>query len=212
MFAMIAAGFFKFLFLFLIILSLILSCPCQANTGSESARFSPLKDISRRIPLLFSLRNYLFGSGDTYCHVPEPEPEPHPLRMEKWEIIFRTGLSERKQSSIQFYHTGGEDDKGDLRTDEGETGDWAMEKLGLQWQIRRNGVAYTYYALVHHNTFGAAPKMFRGVVVRDRFASSFLPPWLFRPVVATFHGHGVGEDTMKYSGGYGTKNPGLDAY
>jgi hypothetical protein len=37
--------------------------------------------------------------------------------------------------------------------------------------------------------------MLRGTVTRDRCADSFMPPWLFRPVVATFTGIGVGIDT-----------------
>jgi hypothetical protein len=48
---------------------------------------------------------------------------------------------------------------------------------------------------LHWNTFGKQPRMLRGTVTRDRRTDSFMPPWLFRPVVATFTGIGVGEDT-----------------
>lgn len=41
--------------------------------------------------------------------------------------------------------------------------------------------------------------MFRGTVTRDRLPKSFLPPWLFRPVVSSFVGCGVGDDTADTS-------------
>ena len=44
--------------------------------------------------------------------------------------------------------------------------------------------------LIWHS-FGDRPKMHCGVVVRDRGPKSLLPPWLFRPVVATFDGYGT---------------------
>ncbi|CAM9274926.1 unnamed protein product, partial [Discosporangium mesarthrocarpum] len=54
-------------------------------------------------------------------------------------------------------------------------------------------------AELHWNVFGSQPRMFRGTVTRDRFPSSPLPPWLFRPVVAAFTGFGVGDDTSDTS-------------
>jgi len=70
-----------------------------------------------------------------------------------------------------------------------------------------------YRADIHLNKFGERPRMFKGVVTRDRFLSIgaktgknsnpqkflglHLPPKasLFRPVVATFEADGIGEDT-----------------
>lgn len=54
-------------------------------------------------------------------------------------------------------------------------------------------------AELHWNVFGDQPRMFRGTVTRDRLPKSLLPPWLFRPVVGSFVGSGVGNDTSDIS-------------
>lgn len=54
-------------------------------------------------------------------------------------------------------------------------------------------------AELHWNVFGSQPRMFRGTVTRDRLPTSFLPPWLFRPVINSFVGSGVGDDTADTS-------------
>lgn len=85
-----------------------------------------------------------------------------------------------------------------------------------------------YHADIHLNKFGERPRMFRGVITRDRYDSnrlhvvkldderrnlshlypsvlnhyrhsSFLPPNLFRPVIGTFSAEGVGHDTADTS-------------
>ncbi|KAL7448630.1 hypothetical protein ACHAWC_000784 [Mediolabrus comicus] len=55
-----------------------------------------------------------------------------------------------------------------------------------------------YHADIHLNKFGERPRMFRGVITRDRH-SSFLPPNLFRPVIGTFSAEGIGHDTVDTS-------------
>mmetsp|Transcript_4481 Transcript_4481/g.6858 ORF Transcript_4481/g.6858 Transcript_4481/m.6858 type:complete len:374 (+) Transcript_4481:38-1159(+) len=55
-----------------------------------------------------------------------------------------------------------------------------------------------YHADIHLNKFGERPRMFRGVITRDRH-SSFLPPNLFRPVIGTFSAEGIGHDTADTS-------------
>lgn len=57
---------------------------------------------------------------------------------------------------------------------------------------------YNFYADLHLNPFGKHPKMFRGLVIRDR-SLPFLPKRLLRPVVATFTGKGTGKDTADFS-------------
>ena len=52
---------------------------------------------------------------------------------------------------------------------------------------------YQYAAQVHLNTFGDRPRMLRGVLTRDRYDHSFLPPHILRPVVGTFFGYGDSE-------------------
>ena len=54
-------------------------------------------------------------------------------------------------------------------------------------------------AELHWNIFGEQPRMFRGTVTRDRLPRSLLPPWLFRPVVGSFVGSGIGNDTADKS-------------
>ena len=51
-----------------------------------------------------------------------------------------------------------------------------------------------YHADLHLNKFGERPRMFRGVITRDRHAS-FLPPGFLRPVVGSFRAEGIGRDT-----------------
>lgn len=62
-------------------------------------------------------------------------------------------------------------------------------------------------AELHWNVFGSQPRMFRGTVTRDRVPKSMLPPWLFRPVVSSFVGLGVGDDTADTS--YRHRQPGV---
>lgn len=57
-------------------------------------------------------------------------------------------------------------------------------------------------AELHWNIFGDHPRMFRGTITRDRYRVSFLPPWLFRPVIGSFTGIGTGQDTADTSYAY----------
>jgi hypothetical protein len=60
---------------------------------------------------------------------------------------------------------------------------------------RRTGILH-YHADIHLNKFGKQPRMFRGVVTRDRCSDK---PHLFRPVLATFSAQGIGKDTVNVS-------------
>ncbi|KAL3774266.1 hypothetical protein HJC23_005399 [Cyclotella cryptica] len=55
-----------------------------------------------------------------------------------------------------------------------------------------------YHADIHLNKFGERPRMFRGVITRDRY-SSILPSNFFRPVIGTFSAEGIGHDTVDTS-------------
>lgn len=55
-----------------------------------------------------------------------------------------------------------------------------------------------YHADIHLNKFGERPRMFRGVITRDRHGS-FLPPNFLRPVIGTFSAEGIGHDTADTS-------------
>jgi len=56
-----------------------------------------------------------------------------------------------------------------------------------------------YHADIHLNKFGERPRMFRGVITRDRYATSFLPSNFLRPIIATFSAEGIGHDTSDTS-------------
>lgn len=55
-----------------------------------------------------------------------------------------------------------------------------------------------YRADIHLNKFGERPRMFRGVITRDRHSSIF-PANFLRPVVGTFSAEGIGKDTADTS-------------
>ncbi|KAL3822984.1 hypothetical protein ACHAXA_008124 [Cyclostephanos tholiformis] len=63
---------------------------------------------------------------------------------------------------------------------------------------RRRMTVLHYHAEIHLNKFGERPRMFRGVITRDRH-SSFLPPNFLRPVIGTFSAEGIGRDTSDTS-------------
>eukprot|EP00956_Cyclotella_meneghiniana_P002223 scaffold2498_cov74-Cyclotella_meneghiniana.AAC.7 len=90
-----------------------------------------------------------------------------------------------------------------------------------KWKVGHNGVAFDipvslnsntnagepshqkstvlhYHADIHLNKFGERPRMFRGVITRDRY-SSVLPPNFLRPVIGTFSAQGTGNDTADTS-------------
>ncbi|CAB9516793.1 expressed unknown protein [Seminavis robusta] len=76
-------------------------------------------------------------------------------------------------------------------------GTWKLAPSGVTWNMRWDGKTYHFFADLHANPFGRHPKMFRGIVMRDR--RSFPLRLLFRPIVATFSGRGVGADTADFT-------------
>ncbi|KAL9186628.1 hypothetical protein ACHAXT_005866 [Thalassiosira profunda] len=126
----------------------------------------------------------------------------------------------RKRQVMQFARNGYvkvlEDDKRDAASSR------SKPKVG-KWRIGHSGVAFDipvqvnvrrrkddkdkmhprvtvlhYHADIHLNKFGERPRMFRGVITRDRH-SSFLPPNFLRPVIGTFSAEGIGRDTADTS-------------
>ena len=75
-------------------------------------------------------------------------------------------------------------------------GKWKLAPSGIIWKLTWDDSTYSFYADLHLNPFGKYPKMFRGMVIRDR---NVLPPRFLRPLVATFSGMGVGKDTADFS-------------
>jgi hypothetical protein len=86
-------------------------------------------------------------------------------------------------------------------------GTWKLAPSGVTWKVTWGGKTYLFFACVHANPFGRHPKMFRGIVIRDRTAKKSALRKLFRPVVATFMGTGVGTDT----GDFTYQNRGMSA-
>ncbi|KAF8822354.1 hypothetical protein IE077_003932 [Cardiosporidium cionae] len=135
---------------------------------------------------------------------------PHPLRMQRWKLIMKIGWKRtRKELYIDFFPDG------TLITLDGRQGIWRFGKFGLLWDLPMSEEEYIamgqnattvlhFSSEVHWNVFGNSPHMYRGIVTRDRFKTSFLPANLFRPFVATFHALGVGEDTVDVSYTYRT--------
>lgn len=125
--------------------------------------------------------------------------EEHPLRMALWKVNLRLGMA-RSADSIQFYFN--RSGKVSMHDGSGVTGEWWFDQGGISWDMDITDVdnnakktTYHYHADIHMNKFGERPRMYKGVVTRDRYKNSFLPPSLFRPVIATFSAQGVGKDT-----------------
>jgi len=122
---------------------------------------------------------------------------PHPLRMEEWVVSVKlqkhilTPWRRRRHQKFAFLESGevlfGENRK--------EVGRWWYGKDGLRWDVNTSRTVHRYNAQVHLNVFSERPRMLRGVVWRDRYKHSWLPPHLFRPVVGTFYGYGDSKDT-----------------
>ena len=90
-------------------------------------------------------------------------------------------------------------------------GKWKMGTNGVSWSMPvrvesddlLEGVAKTttlhYHADIHLSKFQEQPRMFKGVVTRDRFTGIGIRKDLFRPVIATFTAEGIGKDTVDTS-------------
>ena len=78
-------------------------------------------------------------------------------------------------------------------------GTWKLHPSGITWQfpiVSSNGGSSRTMLQCHGdlilNPFGSHPRMVRGTIVKNS------RKW-FRPVVATFSAHGIGQDTLDIS-------------
>jgi hypothetical protein len=80
-------------------------------------------------------------------------------------------------------------------------GIWRLYPNGLLWFtfpfcIHEANLIKTYYlqysSFIHINSFGASPKLIRGIVTRDCYCGNKV----IRPVIATFYAKGAGVDTI----------------
>lgn len=91
-----------------------------------------------------------------------------------------------------------------------KVGKWKLGTNGVSWTIPIKSTEFPfqqtnlhYHADIHLSKFQEKPRMFRGVVTRDRFSDAKIPftnilvgKKMFRPVIATFIGLGTGNDTV----------------
>jgi hypothetical protein len=99
----------------------------------------------------------------------------------------------------------------DNKKDEPATiGQWKLHPSGIGWDLKvidrdkNESAIYHYHADLVLNPFGPHPHMIRGIVTRDCRRpnineSGSRKRWFLRPVVATFTGVGIGEDTVDVS-------------
>ncbi|CAM9468447.1 unnamed protein product [Ectocarpus sp. 12 AP-2014] len=131
--------------------------------------------------------------------------ESHPLRTQDWTLqastftqaSIRSSPWTRREQEVTFHRNG------TMSSNDGNKGEWWFDVGGLYWDvnttIRAAPTVLHHKAELHWNVFGSQPRMFRGTITRDRLPNSPLPPWLFRPVVGSFIGSGVGDDTADTS-------------
>jgi hypothetical protein len=82
-------------------------------------------------------------------------------------------------------------------SDDFVVGTWELAPSGVIWNMELDSKSYSFYADLHLNSFGKYPKMFRGLVIRDR--QNVNQKRFLRPVAATFTGMGDGVDTADFS-------------
>ncbi|CAM9637456.1 unnamed protein product [Pylaiella littoralis] len=146
-----------------------------------------------------SSRNRILDSGivDVEAHEEAAREGPHPLRTQDWKLEMRSRPWTRREQEVTFHRNG------TMSSSDGEKGEWWFDVGGLYWDvnttIRAAPTVLHHKAELHWNAFGSQPRMFRGTVTRDRLPTSILPPWLFRPVIHSFVGSGVGDDTADTS-------------
>jgi hypothetical protein len=138
---------------------------------------------------------------------------PHPLRTDLWDLNIRwRGRAKGAWTPVEFHPNGF------CRSPTLGVGTWEVLPWGVRCTLVEDltGVEYTLYASLHLNQFGDQPKMIQGTIlkyegsqedpVQDHFFVKRRQK-LFRPVVATFSGKGVGTDTADFS--YSNRGTGL---
>uniref|UniRef100_A0A7S4QWF8 Uncharacterized protein n=1 Tax=Ditylum brightwellii TaxID=49249 RepID=A0A7S4QWF8_9STRA len=123
-----------------------------------------------------------------------------------WDIPATLDLSPKEQQQMSIpstYHTAhtpitvdiNHDDNDDDEEDDNAPATTTTTATSVVPKIKKT--VLHYHADLHLNKFGERPRMRRGIITRDRFRYlSFLPPHLFRPVIATFSAEGVGKDMI----------------
>lgn len=122
-----------------------------------------------------------------------PGREPVLSRSNPWQFRARMGwwpLSSRVERRVYFYPDGR------VEFDDGEAGQWDCANDCVSWTTVPvgGGEKHHYHANLHHNQFGLRPRMFCGVITRDRASAASL----FRPVLGSFVSHGTPRTSYVY--------------
>mmetsp|Transcript_29472 Transcript_29472/g.62562 ORF Transcript_29472/g.62562 Transcript_29472/m.62562 type:complete len:370 (-) Transcript_29472:208-1317(-) len=187
--------------------------PENSPLSSEYDEEHPMRTDEWQLDVQLS-RLFPKEEGDlfTECYTDRTGETPHAPK--------RRG-SYRKRQVMQFARNGYmkilEDERSDAsgKRNKLKVGKWRLGHSGVAFDIpvqvhvkKKKGctddniisrtTVLHYYADIHLNKFGERPRMFRGVITRDRH-SSFLPPSFLRPVIGTFSAEGIGRDTADTS-------------
>ena len=125
--------------------------------------------------------------------------QPHKLRTNLWELKIQwRGKKLKETLQLEFSDNGYvrllASSHDDNTTTTASIGKWELASHGVTWNLYMPE-SIVFYGDLLLNPFGTQPKMIRGVVLSDPSVSR---TW-FRPVLATFTGRGIGEDTADLS-------------
>ena len=121
---------------------------------------------------------------------------PHKLRTNRWAMHVHWRERRQKETiELEFSENGYVRWVSPSSTTTVAIGHWELASHGLKWNLP---VPNQDHRLLFHgdlllNPFGSQPRIIRGLVIRET------PRRWFRPVVATFAGEGIGEDTADLS-------------
>mmetsp|Transcript_6546 Transcript_6546/g.19902 ORF Transcript_6546/g.19902 Transcript_6546/m.19902 type:complete len:146 (-) Transcript_6546:40-477(-) len=114
-----------------------------------------------------------------------PGRDPVLSRSNPWQFQARMGwwpLSPRVERRVYFYPNGR------VEFDDGEAGEWDCANDCVSWTTTAESDTRHYHANLHQNQFGLRPRMFCGVITRDRRQANSAN--LFRPVLGSFVARG----------------------
>lgn len=117
-----------------------------------------------------------------------PGRDPVVSRSSPWQFEARMGLfgSRRVERRVFFYPSGR------MEFDDGESGSWDCSNDCVSWATKTGDETRQYHANLYQNQFGRAPRMFCGVITRDRRHQSTL----FRPVLGSFKSVGTSSNQL----------------
>ena len=132
------------------------------------------------------------------------QADPHKMRTDLWTLNMHwkrkpaTFLSNStvpgKELALEFADNGFVRERSQHSEEVFALGKWTVSASGVSWDLAIGDQKFLFRGILLLNPFGSHPKIVQGVVLDDSRST----PW-FRPVVATFSGKGVGQDTADLS-------------